>query len=357
MRLTDRRDEVRHRGIHFLEHVDGELYILGTNEYGLCTARWLESLGHNIKGFINDYSGQSTFESYRVISSTEVPKGASIINCIVEARTRHAEQVIAQLCPASHADYFAMQRAFPEKLMEINYLEGTDSIADEVETYAALYDQLVDSESRSTFELIADFRFNRDIEQLNNFRFRIDEQYFEPFIPLSSTPGFVDGGAYRGETSRTFVGLYPHYRDIYLFEPNTSSFSVAKDALAGRERVHFYQKGLWDKSETLYFDNSRGNASKLSHEGKISIETVTLDSVIPGGVDFIKLDLEGAEYRALIGAESLIKRFRPVLAVCVYHDQKDFIRIPELLFSFDSSYKVYVRHYTQGVLETVMYFV
>ena len=69
------------------------------------------------------------------------------------------------------------------------------------------------------------------------------------------------------------------------------------------------------------------------------------------------MDIEGAEENAIRGGEKLIKKYKPKLAICVYHQQRDFLKIPELILSYNSDYKIYLRHYTQGVFETVMYFV
>ena len=74
-------------------------------------------------------------------------------------------------------------------------------------------------------------------------------------------------------------------------------------------------------------------------------------------MDFIKLDIEGAEIEAINGAIATIKKFKPKMAVCIYHNQSDFIEIPKLALKLNPGYKIYVRHYTQGVFETVMYFV
>jgi hypothetical protein len=45
------------------------------------------------------------------------------------------------------------------------------------------------------------------------------------------------------------------------------------------------------------------------------------------------------------------------MAVCIYHDQRDFWRVPLWVLEIDDRYDVYIRHYTQGVHETVMFFV
>jgi len=71
----------------------------------------------------------------------------------------------------------------------------------------------------------------------------------------------------------------------------------------------------------------------------------------------IKLDIEGAEFEAITGAANHIHRHTPRIAVCVYHNQSDFWRIPERILELNDHYKIYLRHYSEGILETVMFFV
>ena len=63
------------------------------------------------------------------------------------------------------------------------------------------------------------------------------------------------------------------------------------------------------------------------------------------------------ELNALLGAEKTIIRDKPLIAVCVYHNQKHFWQVPKYLIGIVPSYKVYLRHYTEGIFETVMYFI
>ncbi|WP_425281358.1 FkbM family methyltransferase [Pectobacterium odoriferum] len=69
------------------------------------------------------------------------------------------------------------------------------------------------------------------------------------------------------------------------------------------------------------------------------------------------MDIEGYEINALKGAKETILRFHPKLAICAYHKVDDFFTIPELVLSYRNDYKVYMRHYTEGLLETVYYFI
>ena len=89
----------------------------------------------------------------------------------------------------------------------------------------------------------------------------------------------------------------------------------------------------------------------------MKIAVTTLDERIKEKVTFIKMDLEGWELKALQGAVRHIREDHPKLAIAVYHHPSDFWRIPEFVLSIRDDYDLYLRHYTEGWSETVMYFV
>lgn len=67
------------------------------------------------------------------------------------------------------------------------------------------------------------------------------------------------------------------------------------------------------------------------------------------------MDIEGAEYQALLGAEKLIKAYKPDLAICVYHSIIDFCTIPLLINSWNLGYKLYLRCHQKFNQEIVLY--
>ncbi len=72
-------------------------------------------------------------------------------------------------------------------------------------------------------------------------------------------------------------------------------------------------------------------------------------------VDFIKMDIEGAEPQALIGAENTLRKYRPRLAICIYHDVRHFAEIPNWINNLGLGYKFYVDHFTIHAEETILF--
>jgi len=131
---------------------------------------------------------------------------------------------------------------------------------------------------------------------------------------------------------------------------------VIKKKLAENKNINFIQKGLSNKKETVRF-SVEGSASKISEDGEIEISVDLLDHILDDAVSFMKMDIEGGEKLAIEGARQTILKNHPRLAVSVYHVGDDLWRIPEQIMTIRDDYKIYLRHYTEGVTETVMFFI
>lgn len=88
------------------------------------------------------------------------------------------------------------------------------------------------------------------------------------------------------------------------------------------------------------------------------VEVTTMDkfcrdrNVLP---DFIKMDIEGAEFSALKGGIETIKKCRPQLAISIYHSSEDFVNIPLYLKDNLKNYHYALGHYSPTLSETVLY--
>ena len=180
--------------------------------------------------------------------------------------------------------------------------------------------------------------------------------YFDlPYLRAGNNEVFVDAGGYDGESSLAFNSWSSGRGSIYLFEPSELSLNIAKEKLKNLSNVTYIEKGLYSSSTVMGFSNN-GTESKISNDGSNQIYVTTLDEYMDEiQPTFIKMDIEGAEYEALIGARKTIRKYKPKLAISIYHKPEDIVEIPELILSMNSDYKLWLRHYSMTWFDTVLY--
>lgn len=176
---------------------------------------------------------------------------------------------------------------------------------------------------------------------------------------------FADVGAFDGDTmmhvmnnSRVPVSY------IASFEPDSRCFATlqktASVLYSEYPETNFltYSCGAWSKNGLYYLSNDGEACAKLTGEqgrGK-AIPVVTLDAILADAPpNFIKYDVEGAEEGALLGSQELIRRYRPTLAVSIYHWGHDLWTLPILIKDIYPDYEMYIRHHHWGPWETVLY--
>ena len=67
------------------------------------------------------------------------------------------------------------------------------------------------------------------------------------------------------------------------------------------------------------------------------------------------MDIEGAELPALQGAEHIIKKNKPKLAISIYHSDEDMLRLAEYIHELVPEYRLFIRAHRPGIAETVLY--
>lgn len=186
-----------------------------------------------------------------------------------------------------------------------------------------------------------------------------DNLYFDPeIISLSEAEVFIDGGMWIGDTAEIFFSKVTNYKDYYGFEPNEQNFRAACEALSSKPNVSLIQKGLYNCETQINFSTGFAASSRIDETGSESIETTSIDDFLhakPHMPTLIKMDIEGAEAKALEGAKNTIIKHKPRLAICAYHKADDLYVLPELIKSFRDDYVFYLRHYSGTVLDTVIY--
>jgi FkbM family methyltransferase len=138
----------------------------------------------------------------------------------------------------------------------------------------------------------------------------------------------------------------------------------------GAGQVMIVPKGVWDKEDvlTLKVDPTNSAADSFVLEGSelrgsVQAPLTTIDKLVAElsleRVDFIKMDIEGAEQQALAGARATIAKFRPRLAIAAYHKPDDPDRIPAAVRAAWSGYSLECGPCMAGelrVIPSVLYF-
>lgn len=230
---------------------------------------------------------------------------------------------------------------------------------DKINEVASLF---ADKKSIKIFNNLIKYRMSNQTELLKEIYEKSHKQYFpieEIFTPTNDEI-FIDAGGYNGQTSVEFAEWVDNkYEKIYIMEPDYTMQRVTKEyiKLKRLNAVTVIGKGAYSHSATLRFNNSiESGSSCINERGNAKIETIGIDEMLNGErASYIKMDIEGAEMEALKGAHNTINRFRPKLAISVYHKEDDLWNIPDYLHKKYPWYKFYLRHYTPITTETILY--
>lgn|GEM_PF-800162 len=217
-----------------------------------------------------------------------------------------------------------------------------------------------------------DFPNNQIISTLRklNHSVRFEEvnhqQYYEFMHLFNKGTAYLDCGGYDGYTSIEFSKhCNGEYSKIYIFEPDEENYSLCI-AAQNANQLHdceVIKAGCSDKKGEILFESGLQGMSRIktehgddSNKQIVSIKTVSIDEIIDKKtVGYIKMDIEGAEMLALIGAAKVIKRDKPLLGICVYHKPGDTIKFINYLKELVPEYRFWLRHYSDDASETVLY--
>jgi FkbM family methyltransferase len=166
-----------------------------------------------------------------------------------------------------------------------------------------------------------------------------------------------DCGTYTGNTSLYFSHRVGDAGHVYGFEAAPATFEKYRRNMSGTANVTPVQAAVCEFSGQVPFAGDAANAA--IHENGATVAALSLDDFCAGygltRVDFIKMDIEGAESRALEGARHTIRSYRPKMAVSAYHREDDLIRLPGLILDINPAYRFKLRHFSPVECESVLF--
>ena len=173
----------------------------------------------------------------------------------------------------------------------------------------------------------------------------------------------IDGGSFTGDTSIIFAKVVGRNGRVFAFDPLQAHVDICRHNFArpGYENVSVIGAGLSDRTVDAPPIPGAAYNPGLSIAGGndgpiplVRIDDLLLEGRIPR-VDYLKLDVEGSELEALRGSLAAIHKFRPKLAISLYHKPQDYFELVDFVHDLGLGYRFFLDHHTIYEEETVLY--
>jgi len=218
--------------------------------------------------------------------------------------------------------------------------------------------KVFEPESLPLFDAVMAQRLTGDYGFLPAPTHGIDDYAPRDVFHLPEPVRLVDGGAFDGDTIRAIQDRNIQIESIAAFEPDPANFSKLAQWIWKHPELDaaIWPCGVYSHASQLRFSAGEGEASALSPDGQLTIQCVALDEAIPSfRPTFLKLDVEGAEPAALMGARRMIQQHRPFISAGLYHHPAHIWQVPLLVKELCASYRLHLRLHAENGFELRLY--
>lgn len=316
----------------------------------------LEQEGFFVQGYCDNNSAKwgKLFNEKPVISPDELKQREHVCVLICSAQSKVIRAVGKQLEELGFEWY-----CIDEVILKMHKKEVLEC-----------YDFLEDEKSQRIYTNIVLARMSGD--NFDEKDLDLDNQYFSinSFAVNDPHEVFVDCGAFVGDTVERYIWKRAGvFGKIIAFEPDEKSFCAMEKRVKRlkeewnleEDTIKLFPYGVGEKTEKGIFEsymNNNGLGSKFitsaSNDEK-NCSIISLDDYVKEKYSFLKADIESYEYKMLLGAKEGIKKWKPLLAICIYHNAVDLYSVPLLVKSIVPEYKIAIRHHSSDWAETVLY--
>ena len=339
------------------------LFLYGAGHYGRVAAAALCSRGMVAKAFIDRDSRKAGGECAGIpiigldnVHADELKTSLVVVtvyNCVAvlqELRSRGIDAIT----------YAQLAVAIGEPLLPFCGIQDPAILWHHESAVRAAMSLWTDEESRQ--EYVAQLMWSLHLDPMTLSAPRpARDTYFEPsLVHLRSDEVFVDCGAFDGDSVAAFRDHCPNYKALVALEPDPTNRSHFIERFGGEAamtaaRISVLPYAASDRRETVTFDVTGTAGSAIAATG-LRVEAASLDELVSSmSPTFIKMDIEGAEPKALAGAAQIMQQLKPRLAMCLYHDRRHLWDIPILIAETQPDYKLALRRYADECWELVCY--
>ena len=208
------------------------------------------------------------------------------------------------------------------------------------------------------------FQKSKYINEIEDFLlfyiFGLKQYDIKNIFEVKDNATIFDIGAWKGDTAYFFSKKCSDDAKIYAFEPDNYAYEIL-------EKVKNKYKLNNVITKNILFSNTEKEIdfiSMISDVPAVKKNAITIDQFVEENniekIDFIKMDVEGAEKTILEGGIKTIKKFKPHLAIAIYHGGKlfmeDFYDVPIFIKNIiNEDYEYYIRTFHPAGLETILF--
>lgn len=286
--------------------------------------------GHFYKGIrVKSFSEIKELYSDFVILLSFASRREDVLSLICEIDGKY-DMYIPDMPVAGAEEYF--DREFYNK----NYCEIVKA-----------YEALADTASKNAFANIVSYKLSGKLCFLEAAWSDKRDKY--TLFDTGNVKKALDLGAYNGDTAREFTEVFPALGEIVALEADIKNYKKLKKYAETicPVKIRTVNAAVWSScGEAILASSGNRNSSvsstasyqhKSGEVGLLSVDSMELS------VDYIKYDVEGAEYEALLGTDKTVLRSRPVLSVSVYHRSRDIFSLVNYMAEKYPFYRLYIR--------------
>lgn len=351
-----------------------EIVLMGAGGLGRRTLAGLRQHGVEPLAFADNGASRqgSTIDGLAVLSpktaAGQFGGRAAFVVTIWGANSPHRyahsrEQLHALGCDVV-SSFPALYWKYPGSLLPFYLQDLPSKVLDDRADVRRAFDLWEDDESRAEYVAQVRFRLTADFDGLAHPVSHA--QYFpDDLYTWRDDEWIVDGGAYDGDTVRSLARLHSsRFGHVLAVEPDPINFARLQATVVGlppamRSKVECLHLALASESTTLHLDatgTAASAASTAADVGTVAVRAEPLDTLVRAACPtLVKLDIEGFEPDALLGARATITRHAPILAVCVYHRQDHLWTIPLMLRQWRDDYAFFLRPHNEEGWDLVCY--
>jgi FkbM family methyltransferase len=345
---------------------DSLIYIYGLGSFGRDTLEFCHKLGLDVEGFVDHTpKSQASTIDYIRVEDLPVQKDITVILgvCNLFGDLRKISSLILSRNPFAKIltpVHFAKMCHAKGLVLENYWLTGdTTYLSDSNAKIEDLKLLLGDEQSREIVDQIVRYRINGFVEDIPTPE-RLEDQYLPSELPTPpNSLNMLELGSYKGEDLKRFISRSKEINLAFCLEPDFENYQalVLQVEELDISNVFPLPIGAWEITSQLKFDSNGQTGAQIDELAENSILVMKLDDLVGSSlINYIKMDIEGAEIQAIEGLKKTIYKQTPHLAISVYHKPADLWEIPFKINRFaPNAYEFFLRVYGHQTFDTVLY--